>query len=86
MACTVLSFVRLASIPTQLAQIKLRWFGFAARRPDKDLVGDLFFQMDWVKAFVEGIRDSGTGDRGVLPTHETSPCFSLGGEGSFRPR
>ncbi len=79
MACTVLSFVRLDFIPTQLAQIKLRWFGFAARRPDKDLIGDIFFQMDWVKVFVEGIRDhrawidSGTGDSSVLPTHETSP-------------
>ncbi len=29
--------------------------------------------------------DAGTGDLGVLTTHETSPCFSLGDDGSTRP-
>ncbi len=28
--------------------------------------------------------DAGTEDLGVLTTHETSPCFSLGVDGSFR--
>ncbi len=91
MACTVLFFIRLDFIPTQLVQIKLRWFGFAARRPDKGLIGDVFFQMDWVEVFVEGIRDrrawidAGTGDLSVPPTHETSPYFSLGDADSTRP-
>ncbi len=43
MACTVLLFICLDFIPTHLVQRKLRWFGFAARRPYKDLVPDLLF-------------------------------------------
>ncbi len=52
--------------------------------------GDLFF-LHGEKVFVEVIRDrracidAGTGDLSVLPTHETSPYFSLGDADSTRP-
>ncbi len=32
-----------------------------------------------------GAADAGTGDLGVLTTHETSPWFPLGDAGSIRP-
>ncbi len=69
MACTVLLFVGLACIPTQLVQRKLA--GLASLGD-----GDFFF-LHGEKVFVEVIRgrrawiDSGTKDISVLPTHET---------------
>ncbi len=32
---------RLTSIPAQLVQVRLRWFGHAARRPEGELIKDL---------------------------------------------
>ncbi len=83
MACTVLLFVSLACIPTQLVQRKLA--GLASLGD-----GELFF-LHGEKVFVEVIRDrrawidAGTGNLSVLPTHETSPYFSLGDADSTRP-
>ncbi len=74
-------------------QIKLLSFASPSRRLDKN-------QQEGVKNGRSGAikpdrldlsckankcSDAGTGDLGVLTTHETSPWFSLGDAGSTRP-